>query len=91
MATKTIGPKGQILIPKPIREAIGLKPGVEVVVELRDEEIVISKPKIEGNYTQYYISNSAPKCRRFLFSCCLTAINLKQLILEEVSSRHALP
>lgn len=83
MATKTIGPKGQILIPKPIREAIGLKPGVEVVVELRDEEIVTSKPKIEGNYTKYYISTSAPKHEK--------AINLKQLILEEVSSRHALP
>jgi len=82
MATKTIGPKGQILIPKPIREAIGLKPGVEVVVELRDEEIVISKPKIEGNYTQYYISTSAPKHEK--------AIILKQLILEEVSIRHGL-
>lgn len=71
-----------MLIPKPIREAIDLKPGVEVAVELRDEEIVISKPKIEGNYTQYYISTGAPKHEK--------AKNLKQLILEEVSIRHGL-
>ena len=83
MTTKSIGPKGQILIPKPMREAIGLKPGVDVVVELRDNEIVISKPKVEGNYTEYYTTTSSPKLEK--------AVNVKQLILKEVSNRHALP
>jgi AbrB family looped-hinge helix DNA binding protein len=83
MTKKSVGPKGQILIPKPMREAIGLKPGVEVIVELRDDEIVISKPKINGNYTEYYTSTSSPKLKN--------PINVKQLILKEVSNRNALP
>ncbi len=56
--------KGQILIPKPMRDAIGIKPGVDVVFELRDDEIVISKPKVEGNYTEYYASTSSPKLKK---------------------------
>ncbi len=83
MAKKRVGPKGQILIPKPMREAPGLKPGVEVLVELRDDEIVISKPKINGNYTEYYTSTSTPKLKN--------PINVKQLILKEVSNRNFLP
>ncbi len=82
MAKKSVGPKGQILIPKPMRDAIGLKPGIEVTVELRDDEIVISKPKVEVNYTEYYISTKAPKLKK--------SVNIKKLILKEVSNRHAL-
>ncbi len=83
MAKKSVGPKGQILIPKPMREAIGLKPGIEVTVELRDNEIIISKPKVERNYTEYYISTKAPKLKK--------SVNIKKLILKEVLNRHALP
>jgi len=83
MAKKCVGPKGQILIPKPMREAIGIKPGVDVVVELRDNEIVISKPKVEGNYTEYYTSTSSQKLQKH--------INVKNLILKEASNRHAVP
>jgi AbrB family looped-hinge helix DNA binding protein len=83
MAKKSVGPKGQILIPKPMREAIGIKPGVDVIVELRDNEIVISKPKVEGKYTEYYTSTSTPKLKKH--------IKIKDLIMEEVANRHALP
>jgi AbrB family looped-hinge helix DNA binding protein len=83
MAIKCVGPKGQILIPKPMREAIGIKPGVDVVIELRDDEIVITKPKVGGNYTEYYISSSSPKLK--------SDINVKKLILKEASNRHAIP
>ena len=61
--------------PKPMREAIGIKPGVDVVIELRDNEIVISKPKVDGNYTEYYTSTSVPKLKKH--------INIKDLILKE--------
>ncbi len=33
---RRIGPKGQVVIPKKFREALGLRSGVEVVVELRE-------------------------------------------------------
>lgn len=83
MPKKSVGPKGQILIPKPMRDAIGIKPGVDVMVELRESEIVITKPKVGGNYTEYYISTNGPKLKK--------SVNIKDLILQENSNRHALP
>ncbi len=64
VATKSVGPKGQVVIPKQIRDAIGLKPSVEVAFELRDDEIVIKKPKIEGSYTEYYTSTLCAKTEK---------------------------
>lgn len=36
--TARVGPKGQVVIPKPVREAIGIGPGDEVVVVHVDGE-----------------------------------------------------
>jgi AbrB family looped-hinge helix DNA binding protein len=82
MPTKNIGPKGQVVIPKRIRDALGLKPGVDVTIEVRGEEIVISKPKIEGSYTEYYTSTRSPKLKE--------PVGIKKIITEEVAQRHVL-
>lgn len=82
MPTKSVGPKGQVVIPKRIRKALGLKPGVEVTIELRGEEVVISKPKIEGSYTEYYVSTYSPKLEE--------PIDIKKIIAEEVAQRHGI-
>ncbi len=79
---KNIGPKGQVVIPKRLRDALGLKPGVEVILELKGDEIVLSKPKIEGSYTEYFTMTQAPKLKR--------VVNLKEIINEEVAQRHAI-
>jgi hypothetical protein len=34
-----------------------------VTIEVRGEEIVMSKPRIEGTYTEYYASTSSPKLK----------------------------
>ncbi len=47
MPRKNIGPKGQVVIPKQLGDAMGLKSGVEVILEIRGDEIIISKPKIK--------------------------------------------
>lgn len=39
-----VGPKGQVLIPKIFRNAIGISPGLSVVLEGRQNEIVLRKP-----------------------------------------------
>jgi AbrB family looped-hinge helix DNA binding protein len=39
--TGRVGAKGQVVIPKSIRDQINLHPGDEVEFELRDEEIVL--------------------------------------------------
>ncbi|MGD0978269.1 MAG: AbrB/MazE/SpoVT family DNA-binding domain-containing protein [Candidatus Bathyarchaeia archaeon] len=82
MPIKSVGPKGQVVIPKRIRNALGLKPGVDVTIELRGDEIVISKPKIEGSYTEYYISTQSAKLKE--------SVDIKKMITEEVTQRHAL-
>jgi bifunctional DNA-binding transcriptional regulator/antitoxin component of YhaV-PrlF toxin-antitoxin module len=52
---------------------MGLKPGVEVILEIRGDEIVISKPKVEGSYTEYYTTTQAPKLKK--------VVNLKAIIM----------
>ena len=48
------------------------------------EEILeaVSKPKIEGSYTEYYVSTSSPKLKK--------PIDIKKIVTEEVAKRHAL-
>jgi AbrB family looped-hinge helix DNA binding protein len=82
MPIKNVGPKGQVVIPKRMRNALGLKPGVDVTIELRGDEIVISKPKIEGSYTEFYTSTQSAKLKE--------PVDIKKTITEEVTLRHAL-
>jgi AbrB family looped-hinge helix DNA binding protein len=38
-----VGPKGQIVIPKVFREAYGIKEGGEVIIEPKDEGLIIKR------------------------------------------------
>ena len=82
MPTRNVGPKGQVVIPKRMRDALGLKPGVEVILEMRDQEVVIKRPQVRGSYTEYFITTSSPKLKK--------RINIKELLNEEVEERNAL-
>jgi len=83
MARRNVGPKGQVVIPKQMRDVLGLKPGVEVILEVKGDEVVISKPKIEGSYTEYFIATQGPKLKKI--------VNIKKLLSEEVECRHGIP
>jgi AbrB family looped-hinge helix DNA binding protein len=83
MTSKHLGPKGQVVIPKRMRDTIGIKPGAQVTLEIREDEIVISKPKSKGKYTEYYTSTRVSKLKK--------PVNIKEIISEEISGRHALP
>ena len=74
MSKKNVGPKGQVVIPKRMRDTLGLKPGVEVILEMRDQEIIIKKPKVAGSYTEYFLTTSSPKIEK--------PVNIKQLITQ---------
>jgi len=39
--TYRVGPKGQVVLPKAIRERLGIEPGDEVTVDERGDDIVI--------------------------------------------------
>lgn len=43
MEQVTVSSKGQIAIPKPIRDALNLAPGSHLTLEIRGQEIVLSK------------------------------------------------
>lgn len=79
MPKRNVGLKGQVVLPKRMREALGLKPGVEVSLELRDQEIVIKKTEVTDNYAEYYIHTSAPKLKKW--------VNIKELTEDEVEER----
>ncbi len=72
-----VGQKGQVVIPKEIREKAGIRAGSEVVVELRgDDEVVIkrSSPPTKS-YVDYYIASYSKKLKR--------PVDIKKIIEEE--------
>lgn len=56
---RTLSEKGQIVLPKDIREYLGLKPGSEIVFEIRDKEIVIKLKKDPKKFVEEFCD--APK------------------------------
>jgi len=46
--TSKVGQKGQIVIPKAIRDRVHLHPGDEVEVGLRDDQIIITANRARG-------------------------------------------
>ena len=40
---REIGEKGQVVIPKDIREHLGLNMGVKITFEVKDDEIIVKK------------------------------------------------
>ena len=49
MEKKTkVGPKGQVVIPKDIRDKIGIKEYSEVIVDILDDSVIIKKLKPES-------------------------------------------
>ena len=52
--TSRIGAKGQVVIPKDLRDRAGLHPGAEVQFELHDESIVLvarrAAPPLAGRF-----------------------------------------
>ena len=78
----TIGPKGQVVIPKEIREKTGLKEGQDVTVDARGDEVVIKRtyPPTES-YVEYYCSTFGKKLSR--------DVDIRALLEGEMRDRTA--
>ena len=44
-----IGPKGQVVIPKPFRNAFKMIPGTEVVFTIEGDRLMLSKPPVKAS------------------------------------------
>jgi len=53
---RTIGSKGQVVIPKEVREHLGVEPGSEVVFEVREKEVVLKPSRASAEAVEEYVS-----------------------------------
>ncbi len=79
---KKIGEKGQIVIPKIVRDYVGIEPGDEVVMEVRAKEVVITPGASPEEFVDGFCSVVKKKLTE--------KINLQSLIEQEVDERFAL-
>ena len=76
-----VGQKGQVVIPKEIRDKAGIRAGSEVLVEMRGNgDVVIKRSSPPTNsYVDYYIASYSKKLKR--------GVNIKKIIEEEAIER----
>jgi AbrB family looped-hinge helix DNA binding protein len=76
-----VGEKGQVVIPKGIREQTGIREGIEVVVEAKEGAVVIKRagPPTES-YVDYFTSTYSKKLDH--------EVNIKKLLEEERIGRQ---
>jgi len=75
-----LGPKGQAVIPKEIRDMMGIRPGSEVLFEVRGDEIVI-KP-LQDRSSVDELTRLIPRELKIE-----DEVDLKKIILSEALER----
>lgn len=78
---REVGEKGQIVLPKDIREYLNIRPGTTVIFEVRGGEVVI-KPEKSGREFVEYFCNTSKKLKK-----PLTIKELKESIEEQYEER----
>lgn len=79
---RKIGQKGQIVIPKVVREYAGIKLGDEVEMEVREKEVVIRSGMDPEEFDESFCSVTEKKLTKKL--------DLEKLMEKEVEERFAL-
>ena len=51
---RSLGEKGQVVIPKDIREILGLKKGNEVVFEVKEKGVMIKKADVKKILEEFF-------------------------------------
>ncbi len=80
--SRKLGRKGQVVIPKDIREHLKLKAGSKVLFEVKNDSIVIKPPKNGGKFVEEFCSIVKKKLGK--------KINLKELYYTQLEERNVL-
>lgn len=79
---RKLGQKGQLVIPKVVREFLGIKPGDEVVIEVREKEVLIRRGVDPERFVEDFCSLTGRKLTK--------KVDLEKLLEGEVEERFAL-
>ena len=79
---RKIGSKGQVVIPKDVRQYVGVEPGSEVIFEVREDEVVLKPSRAPADIVEEYVSIVTSKLKN--------RIQLDQMIEEEALEEIAI-
>ena len=82
-ARRTVGAKGQVVIPKDMREQLGIAPGSGIIFDLRDGEIVVRPQRDSVEAVKEYVSIIKEKLRE--------EVDLDEVAGEQARERLDLP
>ncbi|MDI6883715.1 MAG: AbrB/MazE/SpoVT family DNA-binding domain-containing protein [Hadesarchaea archaeon] len=76
---RTVGPKGQVVVPKDVREYLGLKPGSKITFEVKEKELIIRPETDPEKFVDEFCSVVSKKLKK--------PIDIKKIIEEEYEER----
>jgi len=77
-----VGPKGQVVIPKEIRDMLGIEPGSEVVFEVTEKGVLVRRPAEESDVDE--LASVVPRRDKLK-----TEVDFKKLMLSKVQERQS--
>lgn len=79
---RKLGRRGQLVIPKVVREFLGIKPGDDVVIEVREKDVLIKRGVDPEKFVEDFCALTGRKLTK--------KVDLKKLLEGEVEERFAL-
>lgn len=78
---REVGEKGQIVLPKDIREYFNLKPGTRIIFEIRGNEVVLRPERTGEEFVSYFCRTSRKPKKK------ISAKAIKKAIEEQYDLR----
>ena len=82
MMKREIGEKGQIVVPKDIRDHLGLRPGSDVMFEIREHEVVLRRAPTDPHEFVNDFCTVPVKLKK--------KVDIKRIIEMETEEKHVL-